>query len=645
MTDTATEQWTSLEKILLTSSNLSWSNQELVYLKKSFIEIERMWQNALSEVEEPRFILLGEAPLYGKSGSYIYSENTPPTSFIRPSDFPDFDPKKQGNKKETLLELMRNSGIIVIDLFPYALNETDTTTLNYQAIQNNPYYSDLIDKTFTSFTKNKFEMVRSKNPNVSVLVRYKRIMKHITPLLEEMGFQSGTNASQHTCIGSTNMGIDKDYFCEILSKSNYSSGLKHEAAETSAKPAANSAADVASDVVSSAIVQRWLKTSNIDGTIDSDGDLYVSMEANANVISEKPTRLFIDGKQKLSSGTKSETSSFSSELTTNETNWLRSDFLKGVGTDSKQFAYELRCDVHMCAETMVLPLNLKKGEVSEVPIKSGQIEISDLKFTPDDGDFLAEGTINGPNGFIYAAEVFTEKPEEGHVPSANKTPEDESSAGIYEYLWDVKEGDTVYIVLSTFEKLDRSICCEFTGEAQVEERISCDDDADGDDFDEPEVEGVETSEGDIGLFEFQIKRGLVNEDEIEDEDVQKLFDELKQLCETKNSEEASKLLLSNLAFEFGPDELDDDPERFFANTDYIEFECSNKNTSVRVGYDDCLIVTIVVQFEIPLKAGVSSAELSEYIPDSGAWASASASPGWAYSESDGDNVRFIGLKD
>ena len=397
--------------------------------------------------------------------------------------------------------------------------------------------------------------------------------------------------------------------------------------------------------VSSAIVESWLKTSNINGTIDSDGDLYVSMEASANIASEKPTRLFIDGKQKLSSGTKSEKSSFSCELTTNETNRLRSDFLNGVGTDSKQFSYELRCDVHICAETIVLPINLKKGEVSEVPIKLGPIEISELKFTRDDGDFLAEGTINGPKGFIYAAEVLTEKPEEGHVPTANKTYEDESSASIYEYLWDVKEGDTVFIVLSTFEKLDGSICCEFTGEAQVEEQISYDDDAGDDGFEEPEIEGVETKEGDIGLFEFQIKRGLVDEDEIEDEDVQKLFDELKQLCKTKNYEEASKRLLSSLSFEFGPDELDDDPERFFANTDYIEFECSNENTSVRVGYDDCLIVTILVQFEIPLKAGVSSAELSEYIPDSGAWASASASPGWAYSESDGDNVRFIGLKD
>ncbi len=78
--------------------------------------------------------------------------------------------------------------------------------------------------------------------------------------------------------------------------------------------------------------------------------------------------------------------------------------------------------------------------------------------------------------------------------------------------------------------------------------------------------------------------------------------------------------------------------------DYIEFECSSENTSIKIGYDDCLVVTISVQFEIPLNAGISTAELAEYLPDSGAWASASASPGWGYACSDGDNVWFLGIK-
>ena len=167
---------------------------------------------------------------------------------------------------------------------------------------------------------------------------------------------------------------------------------------------------------------------------------------------------------------------------------------------------------------------------------------------------------------------------------------------------------------------------------------------DDDDFERAEVEDSETAEGDIGLFEFQIKRGYVDEDEIDDEDVQNLAEELTQLCKGNKHEKAAELLLSNLSFEFGPDELDDDPERFFSSTDYIEFECSSENTSVKIGYDEGLVVTVTVQFEIPLNGDVSTGELVEYLPDSGAWAIANVSPGWGYTESDGENVWFLGIK-
>ena len=88
------------------------------------------------------------------------------------------------------------------------------------------------------------------------------------------------------------------------------------------------------------------------------------------------------------------------------------------------------------------------------------------------------------------------------------------------------------------------------------------------------------------------------------------------------------------------------PEFFIksADTDYIELECSSDNTSVKISYDDELMVTISVNFEIPLNADISTNKLEEYLPESGAWAVASASPGWIYAASDGDNVWFKGVK-
>ncbi|MDA9005198.1 hypothetical protein N9J49_04060 [Amylibacter sp.] len=56
------------------------------------------------------------------------------------------------------------------------------------------------------------------------------------------------------------------------------------------------------------------------------------------------------------------------------------------------------------------------------------------------------------------------------------------------------------------------------------------------------------------------------------------------------------------------------------------------------------MVTISVNFGIPLNAGISITKLEEYLPESGSWAVASASPGWIYTASDGDNVWFKGVK-
>ena len=59
------------------------------------------------------------------------------------------------------------------------------------------------------------------------------------------------------------------------------------------------------------------------------------------------------------------------------------------------------------------------------------------------------------------------------------------------------------------------------------------------------MEDLKIKEGDIGLFEFQIKRGVVDENEIEDDDVQSLVDKLKKLCSSGNSVK-SKIFNSEL---------------------------------------------------------------------------------------------------
>ena len=403
------------------------------------------------------------------------------------------------------------------------------------------------------------------------------------------------------------------------------------------------------DDVSINDIQNWLQSAQVEGTIDGDGDLYASLELSEEVITDKPNKIYLIGSQKLASGGKSETFDFESEVTTNESNWLRSDYLNGVDKDDPSFALNMKLTCHVCSDLLTIPITVKEGKIGGFPDEIGNIKASELSIILEDGDYRLEGRLDGEHGFIYGIEASTEEPDSEQSPRAAKVMDDENTAEVYEFLWDVKKGDTVYLQLASYAKLDGEIAIGFTEKAEVQEPTVYDEDEDEDldeDFDRPEVEDIETQEGDIGLFEFQIKRGYVDEEAIEDDEVNELVSDLKSLCESEDFEAATKLLMPSLSFEFGPDELDDEPKKYFSDLDYIEFECTNDNTSVKVGVDGegDLLVTITVQFEIALNAGISTSELEEYLPDSGAWAAASASPGWGYYESDGENVRFLGLK-
>lgn len=212
------DDWERLKEVLLTSTSLSWSNEELLYLQNAFFDIEDKWQAALDAIKNPRFILLGEAPLYGKECSYIYSLHTAPTAFLRPTDLPKLNEQKVNNKKAYMLDAMRDFGIIVIDLFPYALNEYDTPTMNYKKIQNKTVYGRLLRNSFENFTKVKILKVMSQGPDVTVLIRYKRIMHHVEPLMQRLGIRKGLNQGDYMCIGSNNMGVDKKLLWSALNE-------------------------------------------------------------------------------------------------------------------------------------------------------------------------------------------------------------------------------------------------------------------------------------------------------------------------------------------------------------------------------------------------------------------------------------------
>jgi hypothetical protein len=153
---------------------------------------------------------------------------------------------------------------------------------------------------------------------------------------------------------------------------------------------------------------------------------------------------------------------------------------------------------------------------------------------------------------------------------------------------------------------------------------------------------LELSQGD-GMkkanLEFQIKRGVVDIESIEDEEVKATVQQCLKLCKAKKYEEAADLLHQTMSFEWSWSACDGDASDIFEDTEDIFFECSSKNSSLKVGEDNGdLVITAWAAFQVPVKDGISADEISEWLNDNSAYACGWLSGGWGYLGSDEDNV-------
>ncbi len=208
--------WQELEEVLQDCTHKRFNEAELAYLRQSYLEIERIWEKQRRALSQIDYIILGEAPLYGANKRYIYSETGTPSSFLWPSDFPAYDKSQHGAGKTALWALLAENNMIVVDLFPYALNKNDTKSLTYRDVHRKGYLS-FYRQVFRNFTAPKIDDIRSENPGVSILVRYKRILENISPILQEMGFDEGVDVGGYVGVHSTHMGINKKVFGRFCS--------------------------------------------------------------------------------------------------------------------------------------------------------------------------------------------------------------------------------------------------------------------------------------------------------------------------------------------------------------------------------------------------------------------------------------------
>jgi hypothetical protein len=150
------------------------------YLLPAFDKIEHLWFDQFSHFKRIRLVLLSEAPLYGEEQSYIYNPKVGETPFFYFNDYtrafgaygpplPDTGPDSV--RKVALLNALRQIGVLVLDLFPFALNKTTSACYKTRSVR-----TELFKATCPHFFYPKLSLVISKaTPHTLFAFRYERV--------------------------------------------------------------------------------------------------------------------------------------------------------------------------------------------------------------------------------------------------------------------------------------------------------------------------------------------------------------------------------------------------------------------------------------------------------------------------------------
>ena len=143
-------------------------------------------------------------------------------------------------------------------------------------------------------------------------------------------------------------------------------------------------------------------------------------------------------------------------------------------------------------------------------------------------------------------------------------------------------------------------------------------------------------------LEFEIKRGVVDMDTLEDEGLE-LVQNCVELCRSGENEKAAKLITEAMEFEWNWSNFDGDMEDYFSGPETINEQCTDENCSVRVSEDDgALIITAAFQFSMETaEDDIDLEALEEWLYENAAYSCGYFAGMWHYAGSDGDNVRIV----
>jgi len=199
--------WDGLEQALRSCEFVT--DEECAYLKNAFVATERMWGENFAKVATARLVLLSEAPLFGSNRRYFYNAGTPFGAFFHFRDAEailgqDFAKGRTG--KEFLLAELARAGFIILDLFPFALNEDDTPSISYRNMSARRY-RQLFQRTASLYFDRKRDVVLRRGRPL-FMFRYGATRRVLGDLVNAE--LAKRNIVPAECIAGTNMPLDRE---------------------------------------------------------------------------------------------------------------------------------------------------------------------------------------------------------------------------------------------------------------------------------------------------------------------------------------------------------------------------------------------------------------------------------------------------
>lgn len=190
--------------------------KDSIYLEKAFNDIYKIWLNNLNQIRVVNYLMIAEAPLWGKTKKYIYNPEINNSQFFYRSDLGDILNKHIPDKKD-FIKACNEIGLLVVDISPFPLNPNDTA-ITYRSLTTTQYRK-LVSLTVPAFFEKKIkEIAEKKSANIKTFFRYARVKKNFEDLISKVLIDNKIikTLNDISDISQNGGGIDKAKLGQII---------------------------------------------------------------------------------------------------------------------------------------------------------------------------------------------------------------------------------------------------------------------------------------------------------------------------------------------------------------------------------------------------------------------------------------------